>query len=453
MQQKEEIKKQQALKTSIKEGAAASSSGALGDNYITLFALELKAQPFTIGILSAIAGMLGPLAQLFGNHLMQGDSRKHITRRFVFMQAALWLPLALVAILFWKGIAQSLMLPLLIIGYTLIVIVGGIAYPVWFSWMGDLVPQQERGHYFSKRSRITESIALIIFLISGFVLDLFKTQGIVLLGFALFFIIASIMRFASYALLKKQYEPPFKLQKKSYFSFWSFLKRMDNYGKFAVSYALFNFAIMIASPFFAVYMLQELKLSYTFIILVTLSSSIFYLLFTPIVGKFSDRFGNRKLFYFASLLFALNPVLWIFLKNPWALIFLPQLIVGLANAALIIGIMNFTYDAVSPQHRGLCVAYTNVLAGIGTMLGSLLGGTLLNFVHLSFAAPFVVVFSLAALLRLAIPIFFIRNIKEVKKVEPLHAPHMSVLHPFKTVQNELHWIEHLMHEKRAETKP
>ncbi len=452
MQKGEEQKKQRALKVSIKEGTATGTSAVFGDNYLSLFALELKAQPFTIGILSAIAGMIGPLAQLFSNHLMEKATRKHIVRHFVFLQATLWLPLALIAILYWQKIAQSAMLPLLIIGYTLIIIVGGIAYPAWFSWMGDLVPAQERGKYFSKRTRITESIGLVIFLISGFALDFFKTQGLVLIGFALFFSIASATRFISYAYFRKQYEPAFKLQRKSYFSFWAFLKRMDNYGKFAVSYALFNFAIMIASPFFAVYMLQELKLSYTFITLITLSSSVFYLLFTPLVGKFSDRFGNRNLFYFASILFALNPLLWIFIQNPWALIFLPQLIVGLANAALVISIMNFTYDAVSPQHRGLCVSYTNILSGIGVVLGSLLGGALLNFVHFSFAAPFVIVFSLAAILRLAIPLFFIRHLKEVKKVEPLHHPHPSLLHPFKTVHNEVHWIEHLMHEKRAQTK-
>ena len=447
--QKEEQKKQQALKTSIKEGAAVSSSVALGDNYLSLFALELKAQPFLIGILSAIAGLLGPLAQLFSNRLMENYSRKEIVRRFVFIQALLWLPLAIIALLYWQGI-QTSMISLTVLSYALIVIAGGIAYPAWFSWMGDLVPAKERGKYFSRRTRVTESVGLIIFLITGFVLDIFKTQGLVLIGFSIFFILASTARFISYVLLKKQYEPAFKLKKKEYFSFFSFIKRMDNYGKFAVSYALFNFAIMVASPFFAVYMLQELKLSYTFITLITLSSSLFYLLFTPFVGKFSDRFGNRKLFYFASILFAINPILWIFIKNPWGLIFLPQLIVGLANAALIISIMNFTYDSVSPQHRGLCVAYTNILSGIGVVLGSLLGGALLNFVHFSFAAPFVIVFSLAAILRLAIPLFFISHLKEVKKVELLHAPHVNLLHPFKTIHNEVHWLEHLVHEKRAQ---
>ncbi len=446
--QKEEIKKEQALKVSIKEGSAASSSVALGDNYVSLFALALKAQPFTIGLLSAIAGILGPLAQLFSNRLMQNSSRKNIVRRFAFLQAILWLPLAIIAFLYWKGI-ESFMVPLTVISYALIVIAGGLVYPAWFSWMGDLVSQKERGKYFSKRTRITESIGLVIFLISGLVLDIFKTNGLVLIGFALFFILASTARFISFYFFTKQYEPKFKLQKKEYFSFFSFIKRMDNYGKFAVAYALFNFAIMVASPFFAVYMLQELKLSYTFITLITLSSSLFYLIFTPFVGKFSDRFGNRNLFYFASILFAINPILWIFIKNPWGLIFLPQLIVGLANAALIISIMNFTYDSVSPQHRGLCVAYTNILSGIGVVLGSLLGGILLNFVHFSFAAPFVIVFSLAAILRLAIPLFFIRHLKEVKKVEPLNAPHISLLHPFKTIHNEVHWIEHLVHEKRV----
>lgn len=443
--------RKRALNISTKDGAASASSVALGDNYISLFALELKAQPFTIGIISALAGLLGPLAQLFSNYLMQHDSRKNIARRTAFLQGLLWIPLALIAVLYWRGIAQPLMLPLLILCYALIVIAAGMLYPAWFSWMGDLVKPEERGKYFSRRTRIAESVALSLFLISGFVLDAFKTSGKVLLGFALFFIAASIARFITYLLLSKQYEPRFTLRKSSYFSFVAFLRRMDNYGKFAVSYALFNFAIMIASPFFTVYMRQELQFSYTFIVLITLSSSVFYLLFTPFVGRFSDRFGNRNLFYLAAVLFSLNPLLWIFITNPWGLVFLPQLIVGLANAALMIGIVNFTYDAASPQHRSLCVTYTNILAGIGTVAGSLLGGFLLS-IHLPFAQPFVIVFSLAALLRLAIPLFFIRKLKEVRKVEPLHTPNISILHPFRTFSGELHWIRSLMHEKQTQEK-
>ena len=51
---------------------------------------------------------------------------------------------------------------------------------------------------------------------------------------------------------------------------------------------------MIASPFFAVYMLEELKFSYYMYIAVILSSSIFYLLFLPLAGKFSDKYGNQS---------------------------------------------------------------------------------------------------------------------------------------------------------------
>jgi len=449
--QKEEQKKKQSLNTSIKEGTAAASMTAVGDNYISLFALELKAQPTIVGLLSALAGIVGPLAQLYGNHLMGSYSRKQIARRFVGLQAFLWLPLALIAFLSWKGLS-AYMLPFLIIGYGLIVIAGGIVYPAWFSWMGDLVPQEERGRYFSRRSRIAESFGISLFLISGFVLDSFKTNGFVLLGFALFFTIASIARFTSFSLFNQQYEPRLKIKKEDHFSFWAFIKRYDNYGKFAVSYALFNFAIMVASPFFAVYMLRELQFNYVYIALITLSSSVFYLLFLPIIGRFSDRFGNKRLFYLSSLLFGLNPILWIFLTNPWAIIFIPQLIVGLANAALVIGIMNFTYDSTSPKHRGLCVAYMNVLGGIGVVAGSLLGGILLDIVPIWFGKPFIIVFSLAAILRLAIPFFIIKHINESKKKQQLHLPKVNIAHPLRTVQGEVHWVKQLLQEKKAEKK-
>ncbi len=432
--------REKALRTSVSEGAAAGFSTSIGETYITPYALALKASALYIGVLSAISGLISPLAQLLGSNLMEKHSRKKIVLLFAILQALTWIPIAILGYFFWKGMSSQATIILLIIGYGLFAAFGGVGHPPWFSWMGDLVPENKRGSYFGKRNKAIGAVSIAAVLIGAFLLDAFKTSGFIFLGFAILFGLAFTFRTISYFLLKKQFAPPLHLSKDYYFSLWDFLKRFDNFGKFAVYHALFNFALMIASPFFAVYMLEELHFSYTLFMIVSISSSVFYLIFMPLIGKFSDHYGNRKLFALSCILFSLNPLLWIFIKKPLFLILIPQLISGLANAAFIIGVTNFTYDAVRPERRGLCTAYFNILAGVGIFIGSLLGGILLKYLHTSIA-PFVVVFALSALLRFAISFLIVKEIKEVKKVDHLPPMHIHWTHPFKTIHAEIGWLK------------
>lgn len=321
--------------------------------------------------------------------------------------------------------------------------------PPWFSWMGDLVPEQDRGRYFATRNKVAGAAGIVAALIGAFILDYFETKGLVLIGFSILFSLTFTFRLISFFYLRKQYAPKFRVKKSSYFSLVSFVKRFDNYGKYVFYKMFFYFAIMFASPFFAVYMLQELHFSYLVFMIITMSSSVFYLIFTPIVGRFSDRFGNVRLIYLANFFFVLSPLCWLFFKSPIALLFIPQLISGLANATLVLGSTNFTYSSVNQQHRGICIAYENLFIGVGTFAGSLLGGFLLKYSS-SFTAfnAFFVMFVLAGVLRLVVGIIFLPMIKEEKKTEKLPAFHLSLAHPFKTIHADIARFRAIMRKKK-----
>ena len=433
--------KENGLKTSIKEGSFSAFSSSMGETYMTPFALALNANTVHIGFLSAISGLISPISQFFGNGLMERFSRKKIIRSFVFFQVIIWVLIASLSYMLMAGVPQNILLITLIVFYSLFAMCAGFLHPSWFSWMGDLVPENSRGKYFSRRNRIVGFFALISAIFAAFLLDFFKTKGFVLLGFSILFVIASAARFISFLYFKKQYAPKFKLDKNYYFSIFDFLKRFDNYGKFSVFNALFNFALMTSSPFFAVYMLNELGFGYVTFMIVTMSSSFFYLIFTPFVGRFSDKYGNRKLFILSCFLFSLNPLLWIFIKSPVFLIFIPQVIIGLANAAMVLAVSNFTYDSTNSQHRALCLTYTNILAGLGIFFGSILGGLLLKNSFFGFGHSFILLFSLSAFLRFFVSLFFVPKIKEVRKVRKLPPMHITLVHPFRTLYAEIGWIK------------
>ena len=62
--------------------------------------------------------------------------------------------------------------------------------------------------------------------------------------------------------------------------------------------------------------LKELNFNYLTYTIVSISSTLFYLLFLPIAGKFSDKYGNLTMLKICSFLLPLVPIAWIFSSSP-----------------------------------------------------------------------------------------------------------------------------------------
>ncbi len=434
-------KKKKALRDSINEGAAANVSLSLSDHFIIPIALALKSSPFQIGILSSLSGLINPIAQMYGAKLIQKQTRKKLVTKYLLLQTILLLPIALLGILMLNSILVPILPSILIILFVSITFARGLVHPAWFSWMGDIIPEKDRGRYLSIRNKVLGITGLAGILIGALILDRFETKGLALIGFSIIFLLASIFRYISYTMIKKQYSPQIKINKKEKISFIQFIKQNDNYKKFSIFMLVFHFSLMLASPFFAVYMLEELNFSYVTFTFVAFSSIVFYLLFTPLAGKFSDRYGNKKLLSIGTFFFVLSPIFWILIKSPLLLVIVPQLFAGIANAAFVISTTNFIYDSTSKEKRADYVAYTSFLAGLGTFAGSLLGGYLITPLEISPINPYLTLFGIAAFLRLLTYLIFIPHIKEVKKVHKLPPLHFNPFHPFKSISSDIGFLK------------
>jgi MFS family permease len=439
---KERMEKERTMNVSIKEGAAASVMSGFTDSYVTPYALALNANNAQIGFLSSIPSLISPLSQIFGSRLMEKYSRKRIIAVSVALNALMWLPILALSLFFWKNIFPSNLPVILIIFYSLYAVFGAVAGPAWFSLLGDVVPEKIRGRYFGKRNKICGAIALIAAVTAAFILDFFKTKGLVLIGFSVLFLVACIARVISAYLFKKHYEPKFKLEKGYYFSFFQFMKKApsNNFGKFVIYVSLMSLAVNIAGPFFTVYMLKDLGFSYTTFMLINISASIFSLLFMPIWGKFSDKYGNRELLRIGGFLVPLLPIAWLFSSSPLYLAVVPQLISGVAWSAFNLASGNFIYDSVTPQRRGICVAYFNLLNGIGVFVGASLGGLLAQYLNISFMNIFLFIFLISGIARLLVTILLLPRIKEVRKVSEPRANPLLYIKEMKPVTSIAHGI-------------
>jgi MFS family permease len=413
------LNKKKTMALSIKEGAVASVSTGTGSYFITPYAIALGFNNLQIGIFNSIASLLPPLFQYKGSRMMETWNRKKLITTFVTLQALMWFPMLLLAWLFWRNLFVSYLPYLLIIFYTLLATFGAIAGPAWFSMMGDIVPDDHRGRYFGKRNRITDFVVLVTFVASAFMLDYFKTHGMVLIGFSLIFFIAGIFRLISASMLSKYYDPKFKTTKDYYFSFGSFLREIwqHNFSRFSLFYSMFYFAVSVGGSFFDVYMLRYLGFSYISYMVVVLSTSVFSLLSWPLWGKISDICGNKKLMAIGAIMVSAMPFFWIFHNSPIYLALVPQMLSGAGWAALGLASSNFIYDVVSKPKRALCLSYHNMLVGALAFIGAIIGGLLAQYLPNFQFSNLLILFAITGVLRLAVALIFLPHIDEVKKVK------------------------------------
>jgi MFS family permease len=446
------------LKTSITEGSLTSVSVGLGASYLAPFALAMQATSAQIGILHAIASLVPSVSQLGSCKLIQKFSRKKTIVIGAAIQALLWIPIMLTSLLYFNNISSSIWIFITLVG--LFYIIGGLIHPAWFSLMGSLVPDKKRGEYFSQRNKAAQFFGIITMIASAIFLDYMKnagsaageTLGYTLLGFATLFTLAMIIRFYSAALLNKHYEPKLKITKKDQLSLIKFIKnsRTNPFGRFALFNASLWVAIGIASPFFVVYMLKELNLSYIWYTLIIISSVLFQIIFLTLIGKISDRFGNILLTKISTSLIALTPLAWAishFIPGSFAtklyLIFFAQLINGIGWAGFNIATNNFVYDSMNQARQGYALAYMNLFVGMGAFFGAIIG-TILIKINIFTINIIIIVFLISFIARALVVLIGSRYLTEVKKVKKF-TPSFLVheFHPLRETITEVHHLNHL----------
>lgn len=438
----EELKKK-SLSVSIREGCANAISDGFGHRYIPAYAIALGASNAIIGLLATLPSLIGSFSQLFSYNLLKFTTRKKAIVTAITIQAIMWLPLLALGIILMllhangqvASVSTNLSFPLLLVFlYSALVLVSSLTSPLWSSWMRDLLGENI-GEYFARRSRTMGFFSLVSMAIAGVVLD-YSKQTNVFLGFTIIFFIAFIGRLISSILLRKQYDPKYGYDNRSYFSFFAFIRKAKetNYGHFTIYIGLMLFVVAIASPFFAVYQLKNLGLSYIWYTGLLVTALISTIVFLPLWGKFTDKFGNLAALNITGYIIPLIPLAYllvpIFLNISFLtaiiFLFLVEIISGFSWAGFDLATGNFAYKEVSREKMPLCISYSNLIYAIGMFFGAMLGGFLSTWIEVSSSnfnilgiiyPSILILFLISAILRFSVSAIMLPKIHEIVKKE------------------------------------
>ncbi len=141
-----------------------------------------------------------------------------------------------------------------------------------------------------------------------------------------------------------------------------------------------GFAVNVASPFFTVYMLRRLGLSYDQIALFTALNAGANLLSLWGWGVVSDRFGNKPVMLFSGALAASLPFLWMFTKpNTIYFIIFLHILGGYCWAGFNLAAGNILLRLSPVEHNALYFGAYGLSVSLSSALGPLIGGWLLHW--------------------------------------------------------------------------
>lgn len=401
-----------SLYFSLLDGIFASIMSGFTLNYVVPFSLSLGATNFHVGLLNGIAQLAGSVAQLMTMRVIDYiKSRLKLIYVFVYLHGLSFLLIP--SVLLFKGDTRIYWFIFII---TLGTILTSIAAPAWWSLMSDTVDKEKYGEYFAWRGKILGIVSLIASFVAGIFLGVIKEK---LLGFIVLFTLAGVARMISGYFISKMEDIPVYMPEERQFSYYQFIKRVkeSNFVKYVIFVGLLNFAVFISAPFFSVYMLKELNMSYYEYTIVTLSAAVTGLFFLPFFGKLADKVGNVKIIKSTAVLISLLPLLWVFSKNLFYLILI-NAFAGYVWAGFNLTTVNFIFDATSEEVRTRCVGYFNFTNGIFIFLGTIFGGWLVTHLPAIVAkSKFLSLFTLSFILRSLVTIFFSNKFKEVRQAE------------------------------------
>ncbi len=277
--------------------------------FLTAMAILLNASNFQIGLLASLPTFTN-IFQLLSIWLV----RRFNNRRILSVTCSLLarIPLVIVGLLtlFYPGASIHALILFLFLYYGF----GSIAGPIWNAWMKDLIPADQLGSYFSRRSTYTQILNAVIGISLALFVDYIKRKHpeMELGTYGGMFTAAGLIGITGTFFLSRTPEPLSQLTQENIFSL---LKRplMDkNFRRLLAFNSVWIFAFNIATPFFIVFLMKKIGLSISYIIGFTIISQLFSILTIRIWGRFADRYSNKNMIGISAPLYILCLIAWCF---------------------------------------------------------------------------------------------------------------------------------------------
>jgi hypothetical protein len=352
-------------------------SGVLLSGYLDYIGMSQKLN----GIISAIpviAMVFQPMGAMLGERT--GNCKRFVIT-FAVVQRLLFATLYCLPIFLGAEIRVA----------TLVLIFGcahsfaALITPSATNWVMRITPEEERQRYFGRREIALVVTGAMMTLIMGFTIQYFTQAGspergyMILSGALLLFACVNIFCLVSIKAPPVSGAVPHKAGNTLLFPLRDVFFRRVIFGV-----CLYEFGTKCAIPFWNIHALNDLKLSYGYLTVLSVLVS-FAKVCTLNLWTRKHRLRNwSQICVSAILAIAASHLLNAFAWDSIAKWYLPiPSFVGMVGWAFIgMGMLNFEYDNIGQTNQATYLGVVAVMSGVSGFAGTLLGGTIMDLADL-----------------------------------------------------------------------
>jgi MFS family permease len=262
-------------------------------------------------------------------------------------------------------------------------LVGSMATPAWTALIGDLVPSMKLGRANASINLWASVGAVATTIASG--LLMISVTGTAQQIFFIPLIVATVCGLGSSLVLVKVKEKKngekINLQTNLTSDIFKDLKsaaRTPVFMKYCYVEGTFQFFMSIAWPLISITQVRILHASMLWIAVLSVVQTIVTILFQGWAGKLADTVGRRPLMIFFRFVLVTVPIAYAFAPSIEVLT-LVGVLWGFSQALGSASVTAYLLDVSPEKQRGSFIAIYNLMMGVLTFFGSLLGGYLSDY--------------------------------------------------------------------------
>jgi MFS family permease len=353
-----------------------------GGMFLIGYALKLGANNVQIGLMSTVP-MFFVVMQLVSAALVErGVSRRKMTILGALANVSCWALVILipyVAARATPGVRVGALIGII----ALVTVFGHIWGNARGSWLGDLIPADFRGRFFGGVNMYAGIVGAVFALIEGAFLDRVEQMGIGafgwLFGFGMLFGLVTALLFVP--------QPDIPIARRELRAGFLGLVReaFANRGLMLVlAFGLLWSMQSIASPFFATYMLRDLKMPFLGVGLVNSVATLTFLASSPFWGRVVDRYGCRPVLVACTGLVAPLFLIWIIIASARAAyLAIPpvNLLLGFGVGGISVAINTLLFKVTSSAGRAVQLALYSIIVVLAASPMPTLGGYLPDWLN------------------------------------------------------------------------
>jgi MFS family permease len=323
----------------------------------------------------------------------------------------LWFWSALVHRLIWVVPALLILLPeprvagvriAVLVAIGISSLLGQIGVPMWFSWMGDLVPERLRSKFWGIRQSVVMTTHLLAVMGAGWLLDAFpdpRADGGSFTGYVIIFTVGTLLGVLD--ILIHAYVPePQQAQTPRREPWWQrclIPLRESDFRWTTVAFGVWMFSIGLVGSFGILFLTRKFNVNYTELSITMVSASLGTAVAGLLWARVMELMGARTCGVVTMLLAPLCGIVW-FLMRPETVTLtmgartfsMPQpvlllLVVNVLAGALYSGAglaqVNLLADVTRRERRTVSMAVHWTFVGLMGALGPILGGVLTDLIE------------------------------------------------------------------------